>query len=196
MNFYAAITGILFVLSGSAFSAEPIFCDVQTGLNLINRPYYAPEQIQMILRSCDQVSPNDPSVLLLHALFARKSKQNELAIQWFFKAQKIAPRNLNIALELAATYEMNNQLLQAEQVYQHVLELNPQNRSALLGEARVARLTGQLPKAQMIYQKMLTANPADVDALNGMGWINAALNHLVDANYYFNASFLSITKVL
>lgn len=163
-----------------------IFCDAKKGLDLLNRDIYSSAQIEMILTSCDKVSPNKPSVLLLHALFARKNKQNLMAIDWFEKAKALAPDDESIQLELAATYELINQPAKAALFYQQILIKNPQNRLALLGQARVFRLQGEFDKSKAIYQSLLANGSNDVDAYNGLGWIKTAQNDLSAARYFFN----------
>lgn len=178
---------LLCVISSSVSLAEPvILCDVSKGLDLINRQTYLPSQIEMILNACDKVSPNDSRVLLLHGLLARKNKEYLTAIVWLEKAYAVDPENIAIALELATTYELANQTLSAEQVYQTILLKNPQNRVALLGQARLFRAEKQWNKALSTYQTLLTQNAQDVDALNGLGWIKANQNELAEAALYFN----------
>lgn len=169
---------------------EPVLlCDVSKGLDLINQETFSPSQIEMILATCDKVSPNSASVLLLHGLFARQKaqqdKQYTQAIQWLEKANAVSPDDLSIRLELATTYEMANQLAKALQLYQQILSEDPQNRAALLGEARVLRLESQFNLAATIYQNLLKNSPHDVDALNGMGWVKSAEKDLTAANQFF-----------
>ncbi|RUQ81569.1 tetratricopeptide repeat protein [Legionella septentrionalis] len=162
-----------------------ILCDVNNGLNLINRTYYSPAQIESILNSCDKISPNAPSVLLLHGLFARKNQQNEQAVIWLQKAMLAAPDNLPIILELATTYELMKQWNKAQELYGLILAKSPEDRAALLGLARIFRLQKQYDKALAIYKKFLLVDPHDTDALNGMGWISSAQNDLARATNYF-----------
>lgn len=183
MNFSYLFLG----LCGSAALANPvILCDVSQGLDLINRDNFSITQVEMILSSCDKVSPNNPSVLLLHGLLARKNKQNEVAIQWLEKARAISPDDQTITLELAVTYELTSQLAKAQQLYQLVLSTTSQNRAALLGLARIYRLKGDFIQANEIYQTLLIKNSQDVDALNGLGWIKVAQNDLTAATTFFN----------
>ncbi|KTC92937.1 MULTISPECIES: tetratricopeptide repeat protein [Legionella] len=170
--------------------AEPVvFCDVSKGLDLINQETFSPSQIDMILTACDQISPNSPSVLLLHGLFARlkgqQDKQYTQAIQWLEKARAAAPQDLSIRLELATTYKMANQLANASQLYQQILSQDPQNRAALLGQAGILRLESQFNTAAIIYQNLLKNSPHDVDALNGMGWVKTAEKDLISATQFF-----------
>lgn len=178
---------LLFIFFIPVAYADPvILCDVSKGLDLINRETYSAAQIEMILSSCDKVSPTNPSVLLLHGLWARKNKQASQAIEWLQKARTVAPQNQSIAMELATTYELIDQPTNAEQIYQSILASHPQHRPALLGLARIVRLEGNLGKAAAIYQGLLAKDSQDVDALNGFGWVKAAQNNLPAASYYFN----------
>nr|HAT8715239.1 tetratricopeptide repeat protein [Legionella jordanis] len=171
-------------------AAEPIFCDVTKGLELINQESYLSSQIEMILKSCDRVDPNNPSVLLLHGLLARKKalqdkQQYAIAIDWIKKAQNAAPQNLSISLELAATYQQANELSKAKSLYQNILSQTPNNRAALLGLAFIYRVDQQFKEAATIYQNLLIESPHDVEALNGMGWIKTAERDLSSAKFYF-----------
>ncbi|KTD60069.1 tetratricopeptide repeat protein [Legionella shakespearei] len=183
MKLLSILSLFLFV---SAHAEPVILCDAENGLKLINKQYYSAAQIEMILNSCDKVSPNAPSVLLLHALFARKNNQLEESIQWLIKARTIAPQNVSIIMELATSYELAKQWQQALETYQFIVNNDPYNRAALLGEARILRLEKQYQPAAKIYQAFLDHDPQDADALNGMGWISAAQNDLSKASTYFN----------
>ncbi len=181
------LISLLFILFiPTVYADQVLFCDVDMGLSLIDKAYYSPAQVEMILKSCDMLTPDAPKVLLLHGLLARKNKQNDLAIMWLDKAMKAAPQNLSLALELGATYELDNQFNKAGLTYQSILTQSPQNRTAILGLARVYRLEKNYLKAQEIYQALLAQNPQDIDALNGMGWLSAAQNDLPQAMQYFN----------
>ena len=180
---------LLGAIASSVLQADPvILCDVSKGLDLINRQTFLPSQIEMILNACDKVSPNDSQVLLLHGLLARKNKDYAQAIAWFEKAQKVAPDEEAIALELANTYNMANQPQKEGLVYQSILLKNPHNRAALLGQARLFRADKQVHKAQSIYLALLSQNAQDVEALNGLGWIKASQNELSEAVGYFDAT--------
>ncbi|MDI1351252.1 MAG: tetratricopeptide repeat protein, partial [bacterium] len=168
--------------------ANPILCDVSQGLDLINRSRYSPAQIEMILNSCDKVSPNNPDVLLLHGLVARNNKQYPLAIEWFAKAKAEAPKKLAILLELATTFELAHQPEKAKQLYEFILLQNPHNRPALYGLARIFRIEGAYNQAATIYQDFLVKDSRDVDALNGLGWVYAAQNKFAVANRFFTNS--------
>ena len=178
---------LLLCLLVDVAQAEPlVLCNAAKGLDLINRDTYSTAQIEMILNSCDKVSPNSASVLLLHGLFARKSKQDLAAIKWFEKAQSLDPDNQTIRLELATTDELISQFKKAQDLYQLILLKNPQNRAAFLGLARVLRLQGDFNQSVAMYQSLLSKNQQDVDALNGMGWVKAAQNDLSAASKFFN----------
>lgn len=183
---------LLLVLISSAYAEDAVvLCDASKGFQLLNQEYYLPSQLKMILEACDIKSPNAPSTLLLHGLFARKeaqkTKQYSVALYWLHKAQAAAPKNNAIALELAATYELDNNLVKAQEIYTSILSKNPQNRSALVGQARVLRLQSQFVGATDLYWQMLKSNPSDIDALNGLGWINASKKNYQAAASYFQA---------
>lgn len=183
---------LLFLLffTQPSWSEQVVLCDAANGLDLINREYVALEQIQMILNSCDKVSPNDPSVLLLHALLAKKNAHFETAIAWLEKARAYAPLNQSITLELANLYEYTKQVPKAQELYQSIIAINPSNRAALLGQARIFRMEGKNTQATLIYQRLLAQDSDDVDALNGLGWLDTTHNNLIGAKDYFNQTLL------
>ncbi len=169
-----------------AFAEPLLLCNVAKGLESINEESFPQSQIEMILSACDKVSPNNPDVLLLHSLLARKNKHYSAAIVWLEKARALAPQNLSINLELAVSYEMASQLPKAFELYHLILQKNPQNRAALLGEARILRLQLQYKQATLIYLNLLENAPHDVDALNGLGWIKLAEKDFLAASNLFN----------
>jgi tetratricopeptide (TPR) repeat protein len=178
------------ILTGSVYADEPpITCDATKGLQLLSQNNNALPQIKLILNECDKTAPDDPSVLLLHGLLARKEVQNnhyEEAITWLEKAKASATAdNLVPALELAVTYEWAKDPSKAALIYQAILTDQPQNRPALLGQARVFRMQSQFNEASAIYQQLLKDNPNDIDALNALGWINLGDNQKSEAITYF-----------
>ncbi|CAN5456262.1 hypothetical protein BH10PSE19_BH10PSE19_05600 [soil metagenome] len=169
-------------------------CQVNEGLRLLNLPNPPLSTIQTILALCDQETPNDAQVLLLHGLLAQKQGNcyqpfhyspvrwlsrareakapNLCAISWLQKAESVAAaNNFNPTLELALIYEKANQFDRAKLIYNQILLKDPSLRPALLGSARIARAQYRLKDATAIYQALLQQNPTDVDALNGMAWI-------------------------
>lgn len=170
-------------------SAEPvILCDAGKGLELLNQETYLPAQIEMILNSCDKVSPSSPQVLLLHALFARKKEHYDEAISWFNKAIDLNPKNQSLILELASTYDTAKRYEEALHYYQIVLMKEPLNRAALLGKAGLLFKEGKYSQANATYQMLLLANSEDIDALNGLGRVKLAEKDLNSAKLYFEKS--------
>jgi tetratricopeptide (TPR) repeat protein len=156
-----------------------IICQANEGLQLLNQPKPPFDKIKEILKTCDQQTPKDVQVLLLHGLLARKEamakKHYQNAINWLQKAKNVAaPDNPNPALELAVTYEWAGQFEKTKPIYEQILTKTPDSRPAQLGLARVALAQQRLNDATKIYQNFLQKNPKDIDALNGIARVKLA----------------------
>lgn len=173
--------------------ANPVaLCDSAKGLELLSQVHYVPAQVEMILKGCDQVSPGDAEVLLLHGLLARdqakKDHNFKLALDWLEKAHQRDPNNTTISQELAATYELAHNLSAALPIYQMILAKDAAHRGALLGTARIYRLMQQFSKALSIYDYLLASSPGDVEALNGLAWVKSGQNQRAAAIHFFQES--------
>jgi len=169
---------------------RPPLCEANKGLLLLNKPNPPITQIDAILAKCDKNTPNDVQALLLHGLLARKQGSTthnyQAAIDWLQKAQAAAtPNNASPALELAVTYEWNNQPKKAKLLYDKILTADPNSRAASLGAARVARTQYRLKDATTIYETLLQKNSVDTDALDGLGWVNFVNKKFKPAKMYF-----------
>lgn len=165
-------------------------CHVDEGLRLVNEPNPPIRKITDILAKCDQTSPNDVQVLLLHGLLARHegltNKKFTPAINWFQKAVAVStPDNKAPILELATTYEWSLQQNKAKNIYDQLLAKDPNLKPALIGSANVGIAQNRLQYSTAIYQKLLQKNPNDIDALNGLGRINLIENHYTKAKDFF-----------
>lgn len=167
-----------------------INCHANEGLVLLDKPQPDYAKINAILNQCDRNSPNDAQNLLLHGLLARKQGQmnNDYrsAIVWLKKAQAVAPANdLSPALELAVTYEWDNQPDKAQTIYSNVIWKHPDNQAAALGTARIYLTRYQIQKAENIYRHLLQINSNNVDALNGLARATFIDNEFSTSRYAY-----------
>lgn len=150
-------------------------CEANKGLVLLNQTHPNYSDINDILTRCDKNTPDDVQALLLHGLVERKKNMNtgqyQTAITWLQKAAKNATLdNPSPKLELAVTYEWNNEPQKAGAIYQDILHQDPTSYPALLGMGRVYRAEYNVYEAKGIYNYLLIQKPNDVDALNGLAW--------------------------
>lgn len=175
-----------------AITLPPVpVCMANKGLDLLNQtsPPYA--EINRILQQCDKNAPHDVQTLLLHGILARKqgmpTHQYQTAIDWLQQAkQAAAPSNFAPALELAVTYEWNNEPKKAAVIYSEILKKDPYSRPALLGMARVYRSDYKIQEAKCIYYGLLSKNRNDTEALNGLAWSELTNKELPLAKDHFN----------
>ncbi|MGQ3892669.1 tetratricopeptide repeat protein [Legionella sp. CNM-4043-24] len=165
-------------------------CKPNKALALLNQSKPPLEQIKKMLVLCDQRTPQDTQVLLLHGLLARKegmaTKNFQPAINWLQLAQaQAANGNFIPALELALTYEWSGRTDDAQRIYDQVLASNPDSQAGLLGRARIALFHHDYQKATLIYQQLLQKDPRDLEALNGMGRTLMAKGKFTEARGYF-----------
>lgn len=142
--------------------------EVQRLFTLQPRPV---AQLDGLLSTCAQTSPSDYRVDLLRGVLAREAGHLPDAIALLGNAHRLAPNELAPSLELAVSYEWNNQPEQALALYQDVLRRLPDNRAALLGSARVARQQTRLNDAEAIYNNLLKRDPNDHEAQGGLAWV-------------------------
>lgn len=195
--FLALLCTIIIVHFAHAENPLAPACRANEGLRLLNSANPPFAEINAIIRQCDQSTPNDVQVLLLHGLLARKqgmaNKSYQKAITWLRKAQAVAESNNIIpAAELAVTYEWGMQFKQAKSIYNQILTNDKNSRPALLGSARVALAQHDAKKARHIYQDFLQKNSADIDALNGLAWVQLSQQEFTAAKKNF-AKVLSIS---
>lgn len=165
----------------------PIFaCDPNQGLKLINQANPPLLLVQQILLNCSRAKETNVQILLLHGLNERAQKKYPQAIEWLKKAKAIATQDNPIpALELANTYEIQQQFLTAQSIYDSLLKATPDLRPALLGKARIAMWQNNAAEAQRIYMMLLQKNQQDIDVLNGMARVKMTLKEYHAAQNYF-----------
>jgi|GEM_PF-6894825 len=161
-------------------------CMPNKALALLNQSNPPLDNIKTMLILCDQRSPDDLQVLLLHGLVARKEHHYSDAIAWLQKARTQADSsNFIPAQELALTYEWANQDDKAQTIYNEILASVPNSEPALLGLARIALVNQDTEKAMAIYNSLLNTNARNIEALNGMGRTLLTLHQLPEAKRYF-----------
>ncbi len=171
----------------------PPLCEANKGLILLNQNNPNDSAINKILAQCDKNAPQDIQTLLLHGLLERKLNMKtghyQTAIYWLQKAaDKSAPDDLSPLLELAVTYEWNNESKKAEAIYQSILISNPTSRPALLGLGRVYRAEYNIAAAKGVYFYLLKKQPNDIEALNGLAWVQLTDKQVTLAKGNFDKS--------
>lgn len=149
--------------------AQPA-CDVDQAQQLFGQQPRPIAEVERLLAACEAAGSTDHRVYMFLGVMARDAGNREQAIAFLRKAQELAPKERNPALELGFTLEAQHPG-EARKVYEQILTSDPASRPALLGLARVARSQNRLDEAHALYERLLAANPKDPEALNGMAWL-------------------------
>jgi tetratricopeptide (TPR) repeat protein len=167
----------LLVYLGQGHAQNRVDCDIDKGLQLVDNPSAAKEDIDMVLRKCRSAEDSlsgDPRYWIFKGLAARRDGMLREARNSLLKARQLAPQDTGIAMQLAVTLERLNALSEADLVYQDILSRDLQNAPALLGRARVARAQNRFDDARTIYNGILQQDPTSTDARNGLASIAVA----------------------
>lgn len=93
------------------------------------------------------------------------------AIEYFWKALQLQPKNVRILERLGRTYSNRNDIKQAIYYLEKALELDPQNEAALRSIALCYRYT-EPDKAIAYLERCLDVNPDGYEALDFLGLIH------------------------
>lgn len=157
---------LLPLISLLAMQASP--CDIDGAQRLMAQQPRPDAQIQTMLDQCRSAGSADYRVDLLAGVLARDDRRLQDAVDLLARAHQQAPGELSPILELAVTYEFQQQPAKARSLYQEALAIDPASRAARLGLARVARQQYRPDDAAAIYRELLAADPDDRQAQTGL----------------------------
>ncbi|MBU8975858.1 tetratricopeptide repeat protein [Lysobacter sp. MMG2] len=152
----------------AALAAPPSTCEIELAQQLMAQQPRQDARIQGMLDPCRAAASTDYRVDLLAGVLARDDKRLNDAVDLLSRAHAQAPSELSPMLELAVTYEFQQQPGKAKPLYLRALEIDPTSRAAQLGLARVARQQYRPEEAERIYQALLSKDPNDREARTGL----------------------------
>jgi Flp pilus assembly protein TadD len=170
-------------LVATVANAQPV-CDVEQAQRLFGQQPRPTAEVETLLKACEAAGSTDYRVYMFLGVMARDAGNREQAIVFLRKAQEMAPKERNPALELGFTLEAEHPR-EARKVYEQVLTDDPASRPAILGLARVARSQNRLSEARTLYERLLAVNPKDPEALNGLAWLALANRNREEARAGF-----------
>lgn len=93
----------------------------------------------------------------------------------------MSEETLSTTLKLAAQYQQENRLAQAQQIYQEILAQQPNNGDALYGLGSLAQKTGDFPRAEQLFRDALTFQPQSLKTWFSLGNLYYAQTKLSEA---------------
>ena len=107
-------------------------------------------------------------VFLYKGLIERDRKQLDAATASLREGHARDPNELSIMLELAVTLSWNNELAEAQAMYERALQLDPESAPALAGRARMQAWRGDHDEAEQGFRALLEKDPDNQEALDGL----------------------------
>lgn len=155
----------------SLLAAQPSPCDIDGAQRLMAQQPRPDAHIQTLLDQCRTAGSPDYRIDLFAGVIARDDRRLQDAVELLARAHERAPAELSPMLELAVTYEFQEQPGKARPLYQQALSIDPASRAAKLGLARVARQQYRPDEAAAIYRELLAADPEDREAQTGLAMV-------------------------
>lgn len=152
----------------SALAAQPPTCAIDDAQRLMGQQPRQDAQVESLLDQCRAAGSTDYRVDMLAGVLARDDGRLSDAADLLARSHERAPAELSPLLELAVTYEFQQQPAKARTLYLQALDMDPSSRAARLGLARVARQQYRPQDAESIYRELLVGDPADREAQTGM----------------------------
>ena len=132
----------------------------------------------------DLLKPNDSWIIKRIAQLYRSQKQPELSLEYYKKAAKLTPDNINIELNIGHCYLELNDYEQALNTYFKVELLDSKGAKALRPIAWTAFLQKKYDLAQKYYSRILTGKPTVHDYLNA-GHVELCMGNKKEAVEYY-----------
>ena len=132
----------------------------------------------------DLLKPNDSLIIKRIAQLYRSQKQPELSLEYYKKAAKLTPDNINIELNIGHCYLELNDYEQALNTYFKVELLDSKGAKAQRPIAWTAFLQKKYDLAQKYYSRILTGKPTVHDYLNA-GHVELCMGNKKEAVGYY-----------
>lgn len=179
----------------TALSLEPGYNIARLNLGLVMAKL-GQNQEAIRLFEIESQNPYHGSLALLYMGAIHKSEgKYDKALDCFQRAYKREPQNIDIALNLARTYNLHNQFNEARMVLESLSNQYPDEPVVLQDLGYTYSNLGLLEEAQGQYEHYLLTHPDDAKVLNSMGVVMAKQGKLTQAAAYF-ARALSIDPQL
>jgi TolB-like protein/Flp pilus assembly protein TadD len=120
-----------------------------------------------------ELNPNSSSAMLAQSLYLNVMERFDESIRLLKRAVIIDPLNLPQLQNLGETYYLANQLEEAKETYEKVLEMSPTFRAALNGVAMVHLRWGEFQKAIEIFQESRRLTGDELKGATNLGFAYA-----------------------
>ena len=128
---------------------------------------------QILASSPGNVAAQDGEVQVTErmALEARSAGRQDEALAVLLRAQRFAPENIRLLLDLGVLEDEMHLYLDADRTITHLEHLSPDDPNVLYAAARIKLDLGQLAPAEEKMQAYLKSRPEDASAHYGLGRI-------------------------
>jgi len=115
------------------------------------------------------LSPDDPQSYILMGKALSSLERIQESIEFFHKALKIDPENLDVINSMGIAFNKLGHLGKARQYYLLALERDPDNIEIITNIGALEQTSGNLDQAESYYRQALDINPGLVETLNNLG---------------------------
>ena len=153
-----------------ALDLQPTSLMALTGLTSVDVSEKQPAVAVARIESQLSVHPNDPNLLLLHALALFTTQDLPRAEAAYRKVLEVAPDNLEAYGRLAAIYMAQNRLDDAKTQYEVVLKRQPQSAAAETMLGTILTQQNNAAEARRHFERAIEIQPRNVVASNNLAW--------------------------
>ncbi len=134
-----------------------------------------------ILDAWEKDYPSDAQPHVFRAASSSRMASWAAAATHFRKAFELAPKRIDIHVNLAATLLMMREMDEAAKLFEQALRSQPNNPEALLGWAQVLLERGQNDQARTTVDRILRSDPNNFVALWILGEIHSSAEQYLEA---------------
>lgn len=138
-------------------------------------------EARRLLEELSRSQPPDGQVYLLLGVIERTEGDLGAAVKSLERARALDPSSSQYAVELATTLAWRGDLDRAIGLYQEILTREPAHVGARVGIAYALAWSGRLDRARALFRELIDASPGSIDAWNGLGFVDRASLHRLDA---------------
>ena len=173
-------------------SDYPLFSRLlsQSHQELLKIAYFAYQQKEwsITVHLFDNLSATFPlplEALQMYGFSLLKTKDFNMAIEYFKKVVILSPSSIWTYKQLALCYRSTGNLKEATENYQKIIQLAPEDTSALLHFGECLFLTGNIDEAMKQFYKVEYLHPDLISAMRAIAWYSLSSQKQQQAEKYY-----------